>query len=82
MRQSKLIVAVALLSALVGPVLASSATLKCPACGMPMTLKKTTMMTVPVYDKAAKTVYYCCPMCKAGKAAAAYYKMHKKPMPV
>jgi hypothetical protein len=40
------------------------------------------MMSVPVYSKANKHVYYCCPGCKAGKAAAAYYAKHKKPMPV
>ena len=61
---------------------AAPKTFKCPACGMPMALKKTSVMTVPVYVKSAKTVYYCCPACKAGKAAAAYMKMHHKPMPV
>lgn len=54
--------------------MASAATIKCPACGMPMPTKKNAMMTVPVKIKG-KT-YYCCPMCPAGKSAAA--KMHSK----
>jgi hypothetical protein len=52
----------------------ASATLKCPACGMPMPMKKSAMMTVPV--KVGKKTYYCCPMCPAGKKAAA--ALHKK----
>ena len=52
------------------------ATLKCPSCGMPMPMKKTAKMTVPV--KVGKKTYYCCPMCPSGKKAAA--AMHKKTM--
>jgi len=55
----------------------ASATLKCPACHMPMPMKKNAMMTVPV--KVGKKTYYCCPMCPAGKKAAAG-SMHKKTM--
>jgi hypothetical protein len=55
----------------------AGATIKCPACGMPMPMKKTAMMTVPVH--VGKKTYYCCPMCPAGKQAAA--AAHgKKPM--
>ncbi len=61
---------------------AAPATLKCPVCSMPMSATKNATYTEPVYSKTYKKVYYCCPVCKAGKAAAAYYKMHKKPMPV
>lgn len=56
---------------------AAAATLKCPACHMPMPMKKNAMMTVPV--KVGKKTYYCCPMCPAGKKAAAG-SMHKKTM--
>ena len=60
----------------------SSATVTCPACGMAMTLSKTSMNTVPIYLKAKKKVYYCCAGCKTGASAAAYYKKHGKPMKV
>ncbi len=43
-----------------------ASTMKCPACGMPMPMKKTAMMSVPVPIKGK--VYYCCPQCPAGKA--------------
>jgi len=54
----------------------ASATLKCPSCHMPMPMKKSAMMTVPV--KVGKKTYYCCPMCPSGKKAA--MGMHKKTM--
>jgi uncharacterized protein with PIN domain len=71
-----------LLIAVMAIAIAAPATMKCPGCGMPMSKAKSAMMSVPVYVKSAKTVYYCCPGCKAGKAAQAYWKKHKKPMPV
>jgi hypothetical protein len=60
----------------------TAATLKCPSCGMPMPTHKTAVMTVPIYIKSKHTVYYCCPQCPSGKAAAAYWTKHHKPMPV
>jgi hypothetical protein len=53
---------------------ASATTMKCPACGMPMPMKKNAMMTIPV--KVGKKTFYCCPQCPAGKAMAA--RMKKK----
>ncbi|MCW3060921.1 MAG: hypothetical protein JWQ02_2742 [Capsulimonas sp.] len=41
----------------------------CPACKMPMPMKKTAMYSVPV--KVGKNTYYCCAGCPAGKKAAA-----------
>lgn len=52
----------------------AAATLKCPACGMPMPTHKTAAMTVPV--KVGGKTYYCCAGCPAGKKALA--AMHKK----
>jgi RNase P subunit RPR2 len=81
MIKSQFIVAALLLGAVfAGPAMAKPMT--CPACKMPMPTKKTAMMTVPVYSKADKTVYYCCPQCAAGKAATKYMKIHHHPMPV
>jgi hypothetical protein len=85
MIKSRFIVAALLLGAVFsGPAMAAKApkTLTCPVCHMPMAMKKNAMMTVPVFDKADKTVYYCCPACKAGQAGAKYMKMHHHPMPV
>jgi hypothetical protein len=53
--------------------------IKCPSCGMPMPTHKTAMMTAPIYIKALHKVYYCCPICPSGKAAAMYMKKHHKP---
>jgi hypothetical protein len=50
-------------------------TMKCPACGMPMPMHKTAMMTVPV--KIGGKTYYCCAGCPAGKA---HMKSSKKTM--
>lgn len=44
----------------------TAASLKCPACGMPMPTHKTATMTVPV--KINGKTYYCCSQCPAGKA--------------
>ena len=55
-----------------------AATLKCPSCGMPMPMKKSAMMTVPV--KVGKKTYYCCAGCPAGKKAAAAMHMKKHAM--
>jgi hypothetical protein len=49
-------------------------TLKCPACGMPMTKHKTAMMTSALMVHGQK--WYCCPMCPVGKKAAEYDKSH------
>jgi rubredoxin len=76
------IVSTLLLASFATASIAAPATFKCPACGMAMAHQKGGMMTVPVYVKSAKSVYYCCPDCKAGKAASAYFAKHKKPMPV
>lgn len=54
------------------------ATLKCPACGMAMSTKKSAATPVPVYSKKYKTTYYCCSGCTTGKSAAAYLKKHHK----
>jgi hypothetical protein len=58
------------------PAAKAAATLKCPACGMPMPMKKTAMMSVPV--KVGKKTYYCCAQCPAGKKAAAAAHAHGK----
>ena len=39
----------------------TAATIKCPACGMPLTTHKTAMNTYPV--KINGKTYYCCPQC-------------------
>ena len=78
----KTAIASTLLLGTMAAAIAAPSTFKCPACGMAMAKSKTAMMTVPVYVKSAKTVYYCCPQCPAGQKASAYWKAHKKPMPV
>jgi hypothetical protein len=84
MSKSKIIAAAILLTTVfaVPGISASAKTMTCPACHMAMPTKKTAMMSVPIYSKSDKTVYYCCASCPAGKKAAAYYKAHKHPMPV
>ena len=56
------------------------ATMKCPACGMPMGMKKSA--AAPVAMKMAKGTYYCCAGCAAGKkmSGGAMGKMPKSPM--
>lgn len=56
---------------------AAPATLKCPACGMPMPSKKTASTPVPVVIKGH--TYYCCAGCPAGKAALKKAASAKKP---
>jgi len=48
---------------------AAAKTMKCPACGMAMPMKKSaaTPVAVPIKGKT----YYCCADCKAGKEMAA-----------
>ena len=60
----------------------AAAPLKCPTCAMPMPTAKSATMTAPIYVTAKKKVYYCCPQCKSGAAATAYFKKNKKPMHV
>jgi hypothetical protein len=49
---------------------------------MPMATHMTHSMTVPIYIKSKGRVFYCCPMCPSGKAAAAYFHKHHSPMHV
>ena len=55
--------------------MAKVTTLKCPSCGMPMPMKKTAMMSVPI--KVKGKTYYCCSGCPSGKAALAAMKKKK-----
>lgn len=52
----------------------AAATMKCPACGMMMSMKKTA--GAPVSMKMGKATYYCC----KGGCAAKMAKMHKMHM--
>ena len=67
----KSLVAVIALGAMVGayaqkPKAAAPKTMTCPACKMPMGMKKT--KDAPVAVKTKTGTYYCCAGCAAGKA--------------
>jgi len=57
------------------PAKPSSATLKCPACGMPMATAKSASAPTPI--KIDGKVYYCCSGCPSGQKAVAYSKANK-----
>ena len=57
----------------------AATTMKCPACGMPMGMKKSA--AAPVAMKMAKGTYYCCADCAAAKKmSGGSMKMQKSPM--
>lgn len=53
------------------------ATITCPACHMPMPMKKSAAYPVP--EKINGKTYYCCDKCPIGKKTLAAMKHAKKP---
>lgn len=56
---------------------AAPATISCPACHMPMPVKKSAAYPVP--EKINGKTYYCCNKCPIGKKTLAAMKHAKKP---
>jgi hypothetical protein len=79
MKISKILAITGMLISFASPIVAANAapttSIPCPVCKMPMTTTKQGINTAALLVHGKK--YYCCTMCSAGKAAAAYDKTHK-----